>query len=99
MMTRGFSIEKWEGLRDKSRSKSRGKKSKGKCCYFNKAWNLNKDYWKRKKHNDESIKVESLAEANLGTVVEVLSGCNILQNQDKWILDLGAFDHMCPHRS
>ena len=41
----------------------------------------------------------SSTKENLGMVGEVLSVCNILQHQDEWILDSGAFDHMSPHRS
>ena len=96
---RGHSIEKGEGLRDKSRSKSRAKKSKGKFWYYNKAGHLKKYCWKRKEENDESKKEASPVEENSSLVGEVLFVCNILQHQDEWILDFGASDHMCPHRS
>lgn len=57
MVTRGRSIEKGEGSRDKSRSKWRGKKGMT-FWYCNKSRHLKKDCWKRKEENYRSKKEE-----------------------------------------
>ena len=56
MLARGRSIEKGENSRRTFRSKSKGRKGKGKCWYCNKSGHLKKDCWKRKEENNDSKK-------------------------------------------
>lgn len=70
-----------------------------KCWYCNKSGNLKKDCWKRKEENDGFKMEEKTVDTGSGMVDEVLYFSNILQHQDEWILDSGAFHHMFLHRS
>ena len=64
MVARGQSIEKGVNSRGTSRSKSKGRKGKGKCWYCNKSRHLKKDCWKREEENDDSKKEANLAETS-----------------------------------
>ena len=57
----GRSKERGEMSRGTSRSKSKGRKRKLKCKYYNKSGHLKKDYWKRQ----ESKKDDSKSKENL----------------------------------
>ena len=47
LFVRGRSRQRGEKSRGTSRSKSKGRKSRLKCWYYNKAGHLKKDFWKR----------------------------------------------------
>jgi hypothetical protein len=99
MVARGRSIERGEDSSGTSRDKSKGRKGKGRCWYYNKLGHLKKDCWKRKESKDDSKKEANLVESSSGMVDEVLSVCSISQYQEEWLLDFGASHHMCSHRS
>jgi hypothetical protein len=62
-----------------SRSKSKGKRSKLKCWYYNKLGHIKKDCWKKKDSKDYSKKEENPIETSSGMIDEVLYVCNISQ--------------------
>ena len=62
MVARGRTNERGQHSRGTSRSKSKGKKSKLKCWFCNKAGHLKKYYWKRKQASREE---NSSNEANI----------------------------------
>ena len=56
LVVRGCSKEKGEKSRGTSRSKSKGRKSKLKCWYYNKTSHLKKDCWKRQESKKDDSK-------------------------------------------
>jgi hypothetical protein len=106
-VVRGRPKERGQGQRDFSRSKSKGRKSKLKCWFCGKSRHLKKDCWKRQQTSKEYPQKE-MKEANTteigsatgsGIVDEVLSINTCSRHDQHWLLDSGAYNHMCLHRN
>ena len=101
MVARGRTSERDQHSRGISRSKLKGKKSKLKCWFCNKAWHLKKDCWKQKQayKEEDSTKEANIAEKDSGMIDEVLTTSTISQFHYDWLVDPGASHHMCLHRN
>ena len=106
-MVRGKPKERRQGQRDFSRSKSKGKKRKIKCCLCVKSGHLKKDCWKREQASKEDPPKE-MNEVNankIGSAIgssmtnEVLSISIGSRHDQQWLLDSGASNHICLHRN
>ena len=42
---------------------------------------------------------EVLSAKELGMIDETLPVCNVSRGFESWLLDSGAYNHMCPHRN
>lgn len=108
MVSRGQSRENVEKARISSKSRSRGKKCKAKCCYCNKIGHLKKDYWKRKESFEnpkkeanqvESCMIDKVLFVETRMIYEALSNCNVSHHLEYWLLDFGASHHMSLHKN
>jgi hypothetical protein len=84
MVARGQSKERGKNQRGTSRSKSKGKKVKQKCWYFDKLRHLKKDCWKRQQSSKDDSTKESMeansTETSLGTNITCVNSITIPSN-------------------